>query len=351
MPPVRVGFFGVGMMSPVAHIPAFQRATGAEVTAIASSRPQLLNQVADRFGIAKRYASAAELGADPELDLAAVIAPPEINPELCIGLLEAGKHVFCEKPVALSVAAAQRMADAAVASGKHLLVGFMKRHDAGVQAAKAVVDRWLATGEAGALLYARGHAFLGGDWTGNVEGLMPVLTSDEPKSEKTADAIPPSVPVGHDGMWGDYYFHNHVHSHNMDLLAHFLGPQFSVKHADWSGAVKLVVFDFGGVPATLETSKCDTNRRWDEEMKVYFERGWVHIKLPPPLLINAPAQVEVYWMGERQEVCDVHTPYSWSFLRQAQNAVDVVAGSAAPICTIEDGLRQVAMTEAVFGKV
>ena len=351
MSTIQVGFVGVGMMSQVAHIPAFQRASGAELTAIASSRPVLLGQVADRFGIARRYASHEELGRDPEVDLVMVVVPPELNPDICISLLEAGKHVICEKPVSLSSAAAQRMADAQKASGKQLLVGFMKRHDAGVQAAKAVVDRWLASGEAGALLYARAHAFIGGDWTGNIEGLMPVLTSDEPSSDKPADVIADCVPAQHAGMWGECYFHNHVHSHDMDLLAHFLGRDCSVSYADWSTATKLVVFDFGGVPATLETAKAGSNARWDEELKVYFEGGWVHVKLPPPLLINAPAQVEVYWMGERQEVCDVHAPYSWSFLRQAQNAVDVVAGTAEPICTIEDGVVQVRMTEATFGRV
>jgi predicted dehydrogenase len=66
------------------------------------------------------------------------------------------------------------------------------------------------------------------------------------------------------------------------------------------------------------------------------------------MLINSPAQVEVYRMGERQELCDVRAPYSWSFLRQAQNAVDAVRGTAVPLCTIADGLEQLRLTEAIY---
>ena len=127
MSSIRVGFVGVGMMSQVCHIPCFQQAEGCEVTALASSRPGMLGQVAERFGIGKRYASHAELAADTDIDLAAVILPPEYNPQVCIDLLEAGKHVFCEKPVSLAVADAERMEAAAQAAGRLLMVGFMKR--------------------------------------------------------------------------------------------------------------------------------------------------------------------------------------------------------------------------------
>lgn len=351
MPDIRVGFVGVGMMSQVCHIPCFQQAEGCEVTALVSSRSGLLGQVADGFGIGKRYASHAELAADPDIDLAAVILPPEYNPQVCIDLLEAGKHVFCEKPVSLAVADAERMQAAAQAAGRLLMVGFMKRYDAGVQAAKAQVDGWRESGEAGEMLFARAHSFIGGDWLGNIGGLLPQVKTDEKPSEKPAVSLPEWLSEEYGGAWGPYYFFNHVHSHDMDLLTYFLGREFEVRHADWSRATKLALLDFDGVAANLEVAKAGANRRWDEELRVYFEHGWVHVQVPPPMLINAPAQVQVYHMGERQEMCDVHAPYSWSFLRQAQGAVDSVAGKAEPLCTIEDGVAQMRMTEGIFRMV
>ncbi len=351
MSTLRVGFVGAGMMAQSAHIPGFQRAEGCEVVALAEARPRLRQLAADRFGIGKRYESHEELKADPEIDLAAIIVPPECNPPLCIELLEAGKHVFCEKPVSLAAADAQRMADAAAANGRLLLVGFMKRHDAGVQAAKALVDGWLATGEVGAPLFARVHAFLGGDWVANIEGLAPVIKTDDPTGPAPTLSFPEWLPAEQAGMWGPYYFLNHVHSHDMDLLCHFLGSEWSVVHADWSRATKTALLDFNGTAATLEIGKAGTNNRWDEEMTLYFEHAVLHVQLPPPLLINSPARVEVYTMGEKQQVCDLHARYSWSFLRQAQGAVDAALGKCEPLCTIADAVNQMRMTEALFAHV
>jgi len=348
MEQVRVGFVGAGMMSQTTHIPCFQQAQGAQVTAVASSRPALLAHVADRFAIRKRYAGHRDLAQDPDIDLAAVIVPPEVNVDICIDLVEAGKHVFCEKPVSLSAEDARRMADAASASNRLLMVGFMKRFDSGVLAAKGVVNDWRASGEMGKPLLARAHSFIGGDWTANVEALMPVIKTDEAMSDKPLTDLPEWVPEKYAGPWGPYYFLNHVHSHDMDLLNYFLGPQFEVLNADWRHDAKIVTLDFEGVPAIIEVGKCSQNNRWDEELTVYFEGGSVCVKLPPPMLINVPARVEVYHMGARQQVCDLHAPYGWSFLNQAQNAVDAVAEKAGPICTIQDGIAQVSMTEGIF---
>lgn len=348
MSDVRVGFVGAGYMAQVAHIPCFQQAAGAKVTALASSRPRLLNQVADRFGIEKRYASHSELGADPDIDLAVVVVPPELNVDICAELLEAGKDVICEKPVSLRATDAERLRDISVRTGKRLLVGFMKRFDLGVRAAKAVVDGWLATGEAGRLLYARAHSFIGGDWQGNIGALFSTIKTDEPMSAKPATPMPDWLLEKYAGAWGPYYFTNHVHSHDMDLLGYFLGRDFRVCDADWSRDVKRVCLEYGDAVAQLETAKCGANTRWDEDLTLYFEGGSVRVKLPPPLLINVPAEVEIYAMGDRQEIRLPQVKYSWSFLEQAQNAVDVAAGKAEPICTIDDGLTQVRMTEAIF---
>lgn len=348
MSKVRVGVVGAGFMAQYAHILCFQQAPDAQVTALVSSRPNLLNQVADRFGIEKRYASVSELASDPDIDLAMVSAPPEINVPLCVELLEAGKHVFCEKPVALRVADAQRLVDAAAAAGRRCMVGFMKRADAGVRIAKGIVDDWRESSEAGKLLFARVHSFIGGDWQGNIMSLSSQIKTDEPMSPKATTPSPDWLPEDFAGAWGPYYFFNHVHSHDMDLLNLFLGRECSVLHADWGADAKTALLDYAGVRASIEVGKCANNTRWDEVLTVYFEGGSVEVALPPPLLINAPAEVRVHYMADRQEVCSPQARYSWSFMEQARNAVEVVQGAAEPLCTAEDGLAQLKMTEAIF---
>jgi len=117
------------------HYLAYQRVRGARVAAIATRDPKKLagdwRETTGNFGppgakfnlgpIA-RYASYQELLADPQIDLVDVCLPPAQHAHAAIAALRAGKHVFCEKPIALSPAEADRMVSAAKHSGKQLAV-------------------------------------------------------------------------------------------------------------------------------------------------------------------------------------------------------------------------------------
>jgi predicted dehydrogenase len=76
----------------------------------------------DLSGVSK-YASLDEMLADPSLDMIDVCLPPSAHADVTISALKAGKHVFCEKPIALKAADGKRMVEAAKASGKLLLIG------------------------------------------------------------------------------------------------------------------------------------------------------------------------------------------------------------------------------------
>lgn len=90
----------------------------AEVTAdLAASR-------AAEFGFARSSGDWRALIADPEVDVVSITTPNQFHAEMAIAALEAGKHVWCEKPMATSLADAERMAAAARASGKVAALGY-----------------------------------------------------------------------------------------------------------------------------------------------------------------------------------------------------------------------------------
>jgi predicted dehydrogenase len=94
-------------------IPAMQQGTCTEVTAIASRDKQRADVIARQLGIAKAYGSYPELLADPEVDAVYIPLPNEQHVPWSIKALEAGKHVLCEKPIALSADEARTLVDAA----------------------------------------------------------------------------------------------------------------------------------------------------------------------------------------------------------------------------------------------
>lgn len=77
---------------------------------------------------------------DPEVEIVHVATPPPMHPDLAIRALEAGRHVLCEKPLALTEADAQRMANAARAAGRFCAANFVLRYSPVVDAARAVLD-------------------------------------------------------------------------------------------------------------------------------------------------------------------------------------------------------------------
>jgi predicted dehydrogenase len=126
---IRVGIIGVGWGS-VVQVPAFRAVPEYEVVALCSRRPESVEQAGEQLGIADRSTDWRAFVARDDLDLISVCTPVDLHAEQTIAALEAGKHVLCEKPLAVSEPDARRMRDAAEASGRAHAVCFENRYDA-----------------------------------------------------------------------------------------------------------------------------------------------------------------------------------------------------------------------------
>jgi predicted dehydrogenase len=131
----RVGIAGLGFMGMI-HYLAYQKVPGAKVVAMCEQDPVRLagdwrsikgnfgppGQVMDLTGIA-RYSDVAALIADPQVDVVEICLPPAAHAEVTLAALRAGKHVFCEKPIALNGADARAMVAQAGEQGRLLFIG------------------------------------------------------------------------------------------------------------------------------------------------------------------------------------------------------------------------------------
>ncbi len=122
---IRVGIVGAGGMADY-HVEGFESA-GAEIVAIADVDARRAQKVAAARGVAQVFDDVSDLLRLDDLDAISVIVPNKFHAPLSIQGLEAGKHVFCEKPPALNAAEVERMAAAAEASGRTLMFNFNNR--------------------------------------------------------------------------------------------------------------------------------------------------------------------------------------------------------------------------------
>ena len=121
----KAGIIGAGGMAQY-HIAGFQQA-GAEILAIADVYEPAAKAAAEKFGVATALGSVEALLEIEEIEAVSVIVPNKFHAPLAIQALEAGKHVFCEKPPALNTAEVQQMKNAADRAGKILMFNFNNR--------------------------------------------------------------------------------------------------------------------------------------------------------------------------------------------------------------------------------
>ena len=132
---INVGIAGLGFMGMI-HYLAYQKVKGVRVRAICEQDPKRLagdwrkikgnfgppGRMMDLAGVA-RYAKLEDLLADPQIDVVDVCLPPSWHAGVAVDALKAGKHVFCEKPIALEMADADRMVKTAAKADRLLMIG------------------------------------------------------------------------------------------------------------------------------------------------------------------------------------------------------------------------------------
>ncbi|MFZ5829343.1 MAG: Gfo/Idh/MocA family protein [Planctomycetota bacterium] len=132
---IHVGIAGIGFMGMI-HYLTYQKARGVKLLALCEQDPKRLagdwrsirgnfgprGQVMDLSGVTQ-YPRLEDLLADPRLDVIDICLPPAMHAPVTIAALKAGKHAFCEKPIALQPKEAQRMVAAAAAAKRMLMIG------------------------------------------------------------------------------------------------------------------------------------------------------------------------------------------------------------------------------------
>jgi myo-inositol 2-dehydrogenase/D-chiro-inositol 1-dehydrogenase len=152
---VNVGVIGVGMIGQD-HIRRLTHVlSGARVAAVTDADLDRAQTVADGLADAKMHKTGQDLIEDPDVDAVVVASWGPTHEEFVLAGIAAGKQIFCEKPLATTREACERILDAEVAAGRRMvMVGFMRRYD---DAYRAMKDALTAGAIGAPLVYYSGH--------------------------------------------------------------------------------------------------------------------------------------------------------------------------------------------------
>ena len=343
---VRIGFVGVGGMGQMAHLRNYVNVEGCEVVALAEVREKTGQLVATRHGIPKVYRTHTEMLAAEKLDAVVASQMFDIHAALLPEIYGKVKYVFTEKPLAIGVAAGEKLAALAAKTRTVHMVGYHKRSDPATMYAKDVIAKWKQSGELGPLKYVR-ILMPAGDWVANgFIGLLnagdqaPALKREPPITDLEGASAEQSVWQW-TGPAGDYVRFVNYYIHQVNLMRHLLGEPYRVTYAEKSG-VLLAVESQSGVAGVLEMSPYQTSIDWEESALIAFEKGYVKLSLPAPMTLNRAGRVEIFrdpGNGATPERSEPTLPWVHAMRQQAINFVKVCKGEMAPPCVAAEAVE------------
>ena len=137
---IKVGIIGCGKIAQVRHITEYAANPNAEVYGFYDINLARAEALAAKYG-GKAFATYEELLADPAIEAVSVCAANHVHAEITIAALKAGKHVLCEKPMAVTLAECEAMVAAAKESGKYLMIGQNQRLAKAHAKAKELIEQ------------------------------------------------------------------------------------------------------------------------------------------------------------------------------------------------------------------
>lgn len=148
---LKLGFIGAGNIIHYSHIPAFELIPEVEFYAICDFRKEVAKNVAEEYSIPHAFKDYKDLLELKELDAVVVGTPNYLHAEASIAALKAGKHVLCEKPMAVNYREAEAMVKAQKSSGKILMIALHNRY----KSESVYLRKYIESGRLGKIYYAK----------------------------------------------------------------------------------------------------------------------------------------------------------------------------------------------------
>ncbi|MBE9640605.1 Gfo/Idh/MocA family protein [Salipiger mangrovisoli] len=320
---IRWGVLGTAGIAVRKVIPGMETAASSVVTAIASRDDQRARQAAQALGIPKHYASYEALLADPEIDAIYNPLPVSLHVDWTIRALQAGKHVLCEKPIALTAEEARRLVDARDATGREVLEAVMVRQH----------PQWLRVKE-----------ILRSGEIGEVSLVQMALTffNDDPGNIRNIAALGGGAlyDIGCYAVFLSRFIFGTEPERAVAMCV--TDPDFSTDRLTGG------VVDFGA--GKMLSFACGTQHSRFQTVQIFGSRGRIEV----PVSLNAPQGGETTILVDpsgdndpdrlRRETIPACDQYGL----QAELAARVFQGREAPAYPIEDAVANMAVVDALY---
>lgn len=319
---IRFGLLGAGRIGKV-HARAVTGNPAARLVAVADAMPQAAEAIAGQYGCEVRGIDAIAAAAD--IDAVVICTPTDTHADLIEQFVEAGKAVFCEKPIDLSLARVKQCLEVVRARKGTLMVGFNRRFDPHFRAVRAEIDKGTI---------------------GPVE--MVTITSRDP------GAPPLDYIARSGGIFRDMTIHD------FDMARFLLGEEITqvsamasvlvdpaIGKAGDSDSVQVMLRTAAGKLAVISNSR-RASYGYDQRIEVHGAKGAVAAENQRPVSIEVATGAGY----TRPPLHDFFmTRYTEAYAAEIAAFIEAMAGKAAASPSGEDGLMALALAEAALKSV
>lgn len=340
MDKVKIGVIGTGNISNL-HMAGYSRLENVEVIAACDINEERVKKFAETYHIANTFTDYHELLKMKEIDAVSITAWNNVHAPASIAALKAGKHVLCEKPLALNAEQALKMVEISKESGKILMVGFCRRFGENAAALKEMIEK----GDLGQIYYAKTGCLR--RW-GNPGGWF---------SDRSKSGGGPVIDLG---------------VHMIDLVRYLSGKPRAV-------SVMASTFDHMGMRTEVrgitkynsadyseynDVEDCATALiRFENGMTLFFETSWVQNIKEDSLYLELfgdkagarmEPEFEIYeskynYLRDTKPVLNAEgSGFEHNFIEEIKHFINCITSDAVCLNPAEDGLELMRIIDAIY---
>src|SRR5438445_1661350 len=350
-PRVRVGVIGCGLIAQVMHLHYLRELSDQfEITALCDLSRTVVDSVGAAYGVERRCTDWAALLEVP-LDAVLVLTTGSHAP-MAVAAAQAGRHVFIEKPIALSEAEGQAVIAAGKKAGVRLMVGYMKRYDPAVERmaeelrdVKALRFATSTTAEYPLKWYVAQYPIIRG--TDIDAKTLGTLESDDEARVTAAIGIV-------DPMLRHAYRHSLLDSmiHDLNLMRGLLGESERLRFASVTQAAVSLFLEFPQTAAAMHwVNLMDGVAQYRQEFSFFSPQQRASLNFPSPFLRNMPTELVLEGGStdtSRAWRAAERVSYESAFKRELLEFYDCVTKNRSARTTAEEAVRDVALCQAII---
>lgn len=340
MKKIKVGIIGTGSISNF-HTTSYQTLDNVEIVAVCDINKERAEEYSKKYNIPNVFTDYNEMLKMKEIDAVSVTTWNNGHGPVTIASLNAGKHVLCEKPLALNAGEAEEMVKAAEKNNKLLMVGFVRRFGENTKIVKEAIDK----GELGNIYYAKTGCIR--RW-GNPGGWF---------SDKSRSGGGPVIDLG---------------VHMIDLVRYLTGKPKAVSvtastfnHLGMKPEIKGINKYYSADYSTFnDVEDCATALiKFDNGLTLFFETSWVLHTKKDELYLNvfgdkAGAQMEPaiefyesknnYFTDAAPVVDPAKFSFEYNFQEEIKHFIDCVENGTPCLNPGEDGVELMKILDAIY---